>query len=200
MKKPDLLKRAKKIKMVLMDVDGVLTDGQMFHVPGPDGRMVEFKGFHALDGIGLRLLRGFGIKTGVITGRRSPATEDRARSLCMSYIFMGFLAKTAPFERVLSETGIRAEEVAYIGDDWTDIPVMKRCGLACAPANAVEEGKKYAHYVARKSGGSGAVREICDFILKSQGRWPAIMEMVESGKWDSLPPENPVVVNAHQPV
>jgi len=197
MKNTAAAKRAKKIKLVLMDVDGVLTDGQMFHVPGPDGRMVEFKGFHALDGIGLRLLRSFGITTGVITGRKSPATESRGRSLCMSYVFMGFLSKTAPFERVLAETGIKPEETAYIGDDWTDIPVMKRCGLACAPANAVDEVKKYAHYVSRKSGGSGAVREICDLILKSQGKWPEIMEMVESGKWDSLPPQATVVVNAH---
>jgi len=197
MKKQDVAKRAKKIKLVLMDVDGVLTDGHMYHVPGPDGRLVEFKGFHALDGIGLRLLRVFGIQTGVITGRKSPATEDRARSLCMQYIFMGFLAKIPPYEKILAQSGVKPEEVAYIGDDWTDIPVMARIGLACAPANAVAEVKKKAHYVSRQKGGSGAVREICELILKSQGRWPKIMEMVESGQWDSIPCENPIVENAH---
>ena len=133
--------RAKKIKIFLMDVDGVLTDGKMYYLPGRDSGMVEFKAFHALDGIGLRLLNQFGVVTGVITGCESPGTEERARDLGMSYAYQGFLSKVDPLERILADTGLAPENVAYMGDDWTDIPVLKRAGLACAPANALDEVK-----------------------------------------------------------
>lgn len=178
--------RAKKIKIFLMDVDGVLTDGKMYYLPGRDSGMVEFKAFHALDGIGLRLLNQFGIITGVITGRESPGTEERARDLGMSYAYQGFLSKVDPLERILAETGLAPENVAYMGDDWTDIPVLKRAGLACAPANALDEVKAAAQLVTRKEGGMGAVREACDLILKSQGHWDTVMGYVETAHWPAI--------------
>jgi len=178
--------RAKKIKLFLMDVDGVLTDGKMYYLPGRDGRMVEFKAFHALDGIGLRLLNQFGIITGVITGRESPGTEERAKDLGMSYAYQGFLSKVDPLERILADTGLAPENVAYMGDDWTDIPVLKRAGLACAPANALDEVKAAAQLVTRKEGGMGAVREACDLILKSQGHWNTVMGYVETAHWPAI--------------
>ena len=178
--------RAKKIKIFLMDVDGVLTDGKMYYLPGRDSGMVEFKAFHALDGIGLRLLNQFGIVTGVITGRESPGTEERARDLGMSYAYQGFLSKVDPLERILADTGLAPENVAYMGDDWTDIPVLKRAGLACAPANALDEVKAAAQLVTGKAGGMGAVREACDLILKSQGHWDTVMGYVETAHWPAI--------------
>ncbi|HAN03862.1 MAG TPA: 3-deoxy-D-manno-octulosonate 8-phosphate phosphatase [Elusimicrobia bacterium] len=178
--------RAKKIKLFLMDVDGVLTDGKMYYLPGRDGKMVEFKAFHALDGIGLRLLNQFGITTGVITGRESPGTEERAKDLGMNYAYQGFLSKVDPLERILADTGLKPENVAYMGDDWTDIPVLKRAGLACAPANALDEVKAAAQLVTRKEGGMGAVREACDLILKSQGHWNTVMGYVETAHWPAI--------------
>ncbi len=178
--------RAKKIKLFLMDVDGVLTDGKMYYIPGKGGKMVEFKAFHSLDGIGLRLLNQFGIITGVITGRESPGTEERARLLGMGYAYQGFLSKLDPLRQILAATGLKPENVAYMGDDWTDIPVLKRAGLSCAPANAQSEVKKVSHLVTAKDGGMGAVREVCDLILESQGRWDAVMRCVENAHWPAI--------------
>lgn len=169
-----------------MDVDGVLTDGRMYYIPGHKGGMVEFKAFHSLDGIGLRLLNQFGILTGVITGRESPGTEERARNLGMSYAYQGFLSKLIPFSEILKDTGLKEENIAYMGDDWTDIPVLKKAGLACAPKNALPEVKKASHMITRKDGGAGAVREVCDFILKSQGHWSRVMDCVETAHWPAI--------------
>ena len=180
------LARAKKIKLFLMDVDGVLTDGKMYYLPGRDSGMVEFKAFHALDGIGLRLLNQFGIVTGVITGRESPGTEERAKGLGMTYAYQGFLSKLDPLHRILADTGLKPENVAYMGDDWTDIPVLKQAGLACAPHNALPEVKRASHLVTAKDGGLGAVREVCDFLLKSQGHWGTVMRYVETAHWPAI--------------
>ena len=188
--------RAKKIKLLLMDVDGVLTDGKMYYLPGYNGEMVEFKAFHSLDGIGLRLLNQFGIMTGVITGRESPGTQERAANLGMSYAYQGFLSKLDPLREILKDTGLKDENVAYVGDDWTDIPVLKRAGLACAPANALPEVKAVSHFITKKEGGAGAVREACDFILKSQGRWKELMRCVETAHWPS-PDRPPMKVILH---
>jgi len=181
--------RAKKIKLFLMDVDGVLTDGKMYYIPGKGKEMVEFKAFHSLDGIGLRLLNQFGIMTGVITGRESPGTEERARSLGMGYAYQGFLSKLEPLHRILARTGLKPENVAYMGDDWTDIPVLKKAGLACAPHNALDEVKSVSHLITSKDGGMGAVRQACDFILKSQGHWKTVMGYVESAHWPPIKTE-----------
>ena len=181
------ISKAKKIKILLMDVDGVLTDGKMYYLPDQKGKMVEFKAFHSLDGIGLRLLNQFGILTGVITGRQSPCTKYRARELGMDYAYQGFLSKLAPMAEILKDTGLKEENVAYIGDDLTDIPVLKKAGLACAPGNALDEVKKVCDLITLKKGGGGAVREVCDFILKSQGRWKTVMDHVETSHWPQLP-------------
>ena len=183
-----------------MDVDGVLTDGKMYYLPGRGGKLVEVKAFHSLDGIGLRLANHFGILTGVITGRESPGTEQRARDLGMSYAYQGFLSKLDPLMGILKDTGLKAENVAYIGDDWTDIPVLRRAGLACAPSNALPEVKRVSHFVAKKAGGEGAVREVCDFILKSQGHLPEIMRYVETAHWPSpgKPPMKVVLKSKHK--
>ncbi len=183
---PESVERAKKIKLFLMDVDGVLTDGKMYYIPGKGAEMVEFKAFHSLDGIGLRLVNQFGILTGVITGRESPGTEERARNLGMGYAYQGFLSKLEPLRQILADTGLKEENVAYMGDDWTDIPVLKRAGLACAPGNAQEEVKAVSHLVTAKGGGMGAVREVCDFILKSQGHWDTMMGYVENAHWPPI--------------
>ncbi len=180
-----LAQRAKKIKIFLMDVDGVLTDGKMYFVPAGKG-LTEVRSFHSLDGIGLRLLNQFGVTTGVITGRESPGTVARARGLGMSYAYQGFLSKLEPLERILAETGLKPENAAYMGDDWTDIPLLKKAGLACAPANAMPEARKAAHFVTAKDGGTGAVREVCDLILKSQGHWETVMSYVESAHWPEI--------------
>ncbi|MDD2805199.1 MAG: HAD hydrolase family protein [Elusimicrobiales bacterium] len=178
--------RAKRIKLFLMDVDGVLTDGKMYYLPGKGKGLVEVKAFHSLDGIGLRLLNQFGVITGVITGRESPGTEERARGLGMGYAYQGFLSKLEPLRQILAGTGLKPENVAYMGDDWTDIPVLKKAGLAIAPANALPEVKKTAHLITRKDGGMGAVREACDFLLKSQGHWDTVMGYVESAHWPAI--------------
>jgi len=192
------IERAKKIKIFLMDVDGVLTDGKMYYIPGKGEEMVEFKAFHSLDGIGLRLLNQFGVLTGVITGRESPGTEERARGLGMSYAYQGFLSKLAPLEQILAHTGLKPENVAYMGDDWTDIPVLKKAGLACAPANALDEVKAASHLVTKKDGGMGAVREACDFILKSQGRWDTVMGYVETAHWPAIKRDTVKIVRASE--
>lgn len=193
------LSRAKKIKLFLMDVDGVLTDGKMYYLPGRDGELVEFKAFHSLDGIGLRLLNQFGVLTGVITGRESPGTEERAKSLGMSYVYQGFLSKLEPLRQILADTGLKPENVAYMGDDWTDIPVLKRAGLACAPANALAEVKAAAHLVTRKEGGMGAVREACDFLLKAQGHRDTVMGYVETAHWPDIKKDPVKIVRSSDP-
>lgn len=183
-----LVSRAKKIKILLLDVDGVLTDGKMYFFPRRDGKVDECKAFNALDGIGLRLLEYFGVKTGIITGRDSLSARERAETMRMSYAYMGFLSKTEPLEEILGDLKIKEENVAYIGDDLTDIPVLKRAGFACAPRNAMPEVKKAAHMVTKRSGGDGTVREVCDFILKSKGLWKEVLGRVNGAHW----PEKPV--------
>src|ERR1041384_4709753 len=124
-----------------MDVDGVLTDGKLYNVPAPDGSMAETKGFDSQDGIGLQWLSWKGIKTGVISGRISPATMERARQCKMAYVYQGHIEKIPILEEILKDAQMDSSEVAYIGDDFTDIVIMNRVGLAIATANARPEGK-----------------------------------------------------------
>jgi 3-deoxy-D-manno-octulosonate 8-phosphate phosphatase (KDO 8-P phosphatase) len=172
---------AARIKLLLMDVDGVLTNGWLFNVPGPDGKMVETKGFDSRDGIGLQWLSWKGIKTGVISGRLSPATEERARQCKMSYVYQGHIEKIPILEEILADAKIDRAEVAYMGDDLTDVVIMRRVGLAVATANARPEVKTAAHYVTEAAGGYGAVREVVELLLKAQGCWPEILKHYELG-------------------
>ncbi len=172
---------ASKVKLLLMDVDGVLTDGHLFNVPGPDGKVVETKGFDSQDGIGLQWLSWQGIKTGVISGRQSPATEERARQCKMAYVYQGHIEKIPILEEILADAKVDSSEVAYIGDDFTDVVVMHRVGLAIATGNARDEVKREAHYVTKAVGGAGAVREVVELLLKARGTWGQILKHYEIG-------------------
>lgn len=176
---PEIRARASKIKLLLMDVDGVLTDGHLINVPAPDGKIFETKMFDSQDGIALRWLTWFDIQTGVISGRDSPATVERARQVGMTYIYQGHLEKIPIIEDILAKSKIEPDQIAYAGDDFTDVVVMRRIGFAIATANARPEVKKSAHYVTTAKGGSGAVREICELLLEAQGHWPGILRKYE---------------------
>jgi 3-deoxy-D-manno-octulosonate 8-phosphate phosphatase (KDO 8-P phosphatase) len=177
----DINARASKIKLLLMDVDGVMTNGKLYNVPGPDGKMVETKGFDSQDGIGLQWLSWKGIKTGVISGRLSPATAERARQCKMTYVYQGHIEKIPILEEILAEAKVDSSEVAYIGDDFTDTVIMHRVGLAIATGNARPEVKNVAHYVTQAVGGEGAVREVVELLLKAQDRWGEILKHYEIG-------------------
>jgi 3-deoxy-D-manno-octulosonate 8-phosphate phosphatase (KDO 8-P phosphatase) len=171
--------RASHIKLLLMDVDGVLTNGKLYNFPGPDGQMVETKGFDSQDGISLTWLSWKGIKTGVISGRLSPATAERARQVKMTYVYQGHIEKIPILEEILADAKIETTEVAYIGDDFTDITIMHRVGFAIAVANARPEVKREAHYITQAAGGEGAVREVVELILKAQNTWGEILKHYE---------------------
>lgn len=175
----ELQKIAAGIQLLLMDVDGVLTDGRLFLVPGPDGSMVETKGFDSQDGIALRWLSWYGIKTGVISGRESPATSERARQVGMSYVYQGHIEKVPIYEEIMADAQVASRQVAYVGDDLTDVVVMRRVGLAIATQNAAEEVKRSAHAVTEASGGRGAVREVIELLLKGRGVWEDLLRKYE---------------------
>jgi 3-deoxy-D-manno-octulosonate 8-phosphate phosphatase (KDO 8-P phosphatase) len=167
-----LLERAAKIKLFLMDVDGTLTDGGVCLMSMPnDGGVAELKVFNSLDGLGLKLASIMGIRTGFITGRKSPAVQQRARENRVEFVYLGQETKTAAFEEILAKAGVVEEQVAYMGDDLPDMPLARRVGLAVAVANAAPELKAICHYVTNAKGGEGAAREVVELILKSQGRW-----------------------------
>ncbi|HWB83657.1 MAG TPA: HAD hydrolase family protein [Bryobacteraceae bacterium] len=170
---------ASKIKLLLMDVDGVLTDGRLYNVPDGAGHVVETKGFDSQDGISLQWMNWKGIKTGVISGRVSPATEERARQCKMTYVYQGHIEKIPILEEILADAKLDPGEVAYIGDDLTDIVVMHRVGLAIATSNARSEVKREAHYTTCAAGGHGAVREVVELILKARNLWPDILKHYE---------------------
>ena len=155
-----------------MDCDGVLTDGRITLVGDGD----EEKSFHTRDGHGVVLLHRAGLRSGIISGRTSTLVERRARELGMTYVKQGTWDKIKEFEEVLREAGVEEDEVAFIGDDVTDIPLMQRSELAVAVADAAEETRRAAHYVTMLAGGFGAVREVCELILKAQGQWDDLMQ------------------------
>ncbi len=159
------LAKAVPIRLLLLDVDGVLTDGTF--LLSHDGK--ESKAFNAQDGFGLRLLQEAGIDCGVISARHSEAVAKRAQDLKLQYIFQGIDNKLTVFKNILTQSGLKPFEVAYMGDDWLDLVLLGRVGLAAAPANAVAEVRDVAHFIAKKNGGMGAIRELCDFLLEAKG-------------------------------
>jgi 3-deoxy-D-manno-octulosonate 8-phosphate phosphatase (KDO 8-P phosphatase) len=165
-------RRASHIKLLLMDCDGVLTDGRLWLTDDCD----EQKTFDTKDGLGLDLLHRAGLKSGIITGRSSKAVARRAGELGIEFVRQGDPEKIAAFEEVLRLAGVDDDQVAFIGDDLTDIPLMQRSELSVAVADAVEEACSVAHYVTRAKGGRGAVREVIEIILKSQGRWNDLVD------------------------
>ena len=176
---PDITALASKIRLLLMDVDGVLTDGKLYNVPGPDGKMAETKGFDSQDGIALQWCARLGISTGLISGRVSPATVERAAQTKFKYVYQGHTEKIPILEEIMADAKLSKDQAAYIGDDFTDVVVMRRVGLAIATANARPEVKPIAHYVTQASGGHGAVREVIEILLKAQGRWSEILRHYE---------------------
>jgi 3-deoxy-D-manno-octulosonate 8-phosphate phosphatase (KDO 8-P phosphatase) len=170
---PTLVARAKKIRVLLMDVDGVLTDGRIWLLSRRDGTASEIKGFSAYDGAGLKLARAAGLRTGLITGRESSAVSQRARECEIEFVYQHRATKLGALEEILEATGVSPQEVAYVGDDLPDLPVMQRVGLAAAVANAVPEVKRAAHFLTKRAGGEGAVREVIELIVKAQGKWTA---------------------------
>ncbi len=172
-----VLARARRIKLFLMDVDGTLTDGGVCLIStvaaegGGDAAVSEMKIFDAHDGQGLSLAHTMGIQTGFITGRSSPAVARRAKELRVTFVYLGQAKKTQAFEECMQKAGVRAEEVAYLGDDLPDIPLAQRAGLAVCVADGAPELAAVCHYTTRRPGGRGAAREVIELILKAQGRW-----------------------------
>lgn len=167
-----LTKRARKIRLFLMDVDGTLTAGGVCLISTLDGKpSTELKVFDSHDGVGLKLAHIMGIKTGFITGRESQAVAQRAREVAADFLYQRQAKKTQAFEDCVRKAGVSEEEVAYMGDDLPDIPLLRRAGLAVATANAAEEVKEASHYVTCARGGEGAAREVVELILKAQGQW-----------------------------
>ncbi len=175
----ELHERAAGVQLLLMDVDGVLTDGRLYLVPDREGNMIETKGFDSQDGIALRWLSWYNIKTGVISGRESPATVERARQVNMTYVFQSHIEKIPVYEQILADAKAAPAQVAYIGDDLTDAVIMRRVGLSFAPANARAEVKHCAHAVTSAEGGRGAVREVIELLLKSRGAWEDLLRKYE---------------------
>ena len=167
-----LLARARKIRLLLMDVDGVMTDGRIYHIPHPKGGLFETKTFSSRDGLGIRLAHAAGLKTGIITGRASPVIAHRVKELGMHFLEQNALDKIGPFEKICRAAGLGDDEVAYIGDDIVDLPILERVGLAVGVGDGDPLLKRYVHFWTRRRGGLGAVRETIDLILTAQGKPP----------------------------
>jgi 3-deoxy-D-manno-octulosonate 8-phosphate phosphatase (KDO 8-P phosphatase) len=181
--------RARKIKLILFDVDGVLTDGKIWIFPAPaspqpgsgasglqSASLIEAKGFHAHDGTAIMLARMAGIKTGIITKRNSETVALRARDLKIDHVYQGIQDKASVFAQILQKDGITAAEAAFVGDDVIDLPAMRHCGLAIAVKNARPEVKAEAHWTTPHAGGDGAARDAVEYILKAQGKWKKTVE------------------------
>jgi 3-deoxy-D-manno-octulosonate 8-phosphate phosphatase (KDO 8-P phosphatase) len=171
---PEVLARARKIKLFLMDVDGTLTDGGVCLISSTiagEPIVSEMKVFNSEDGQGLSLAHTMGIQTGFITGRHSPAVAKRAQELKVTFVYLGQQTKTAAFDECIQKAGVTEDEVAYMGDDLPDIPLARRAGLAVCVADGAPDLAAICHFTTRRLGGRGAAREVVELILKAQGRW-----------------------------
>jgi 3-deoxy-D-manno-octulosonate 8-phosphate phosphatase (KDO 8-P phosphatase) len=167
----DAKARAARVRLMIFDVDGVLTDGGLLFTGAGD----TMKGFNSLDGHGAKLLREAGIDTAIITGRRSEIVAVRAKELRITHLYQGVEDKRVAFKALLAETGVTPEQCGYMGDDWPDLAVMLQCGFGAAPANSHPDVLARAHWVTEKTGGHGAVREVTDLILRAQGHYDALL-------------------------
>ena len=172
MDEAEIQRRAARVKLLLMDCDGVLTDGHIGILKNGEDQ----KAFHTRDGLGIELFHRAGVKTGIISGRISSALERRAQSLGVSFLWQGREDKREAYADTLAQAGVSNDEVAFVGDDLTDLPLMGQSGLAVAVADAAAEVRERAHYVTKANGGSGAVREVVELILKAQGRWDDLVK------------------------
>lgn len=166
-----VLEKARKLKLLILDVDGVLTDGRLFF----DNEGNEYKAFHARDGHGIKLLRQTGVEVAVISGRKSSSVALRMKSLGIEHVYQGHENKVAAFNDVIGLMGIKPEQAAHVGDDLLDLPIMIRVGLAIAVSDANFAVKQRADWCTALPGGQGAVREVCDFIMQAQGRFDAVL-------------------------
>lgn len=160
-----IIEKAKLIRLVIFDVDGVLTDGSLFY--GDDGQ--EYKAFHSRDGHGMNMLQNSGVEIGIITGRTSSVVNHRMKNLNISHIYQGQSDKLPAFESLMEKLDLRPEQIAYVGDDIVDLPIMLRVGLAISVADGHPLAKQHAHWTTSKSGGRGAAREVCEFVMEAQG-------------------------------
>lgn len=172
----ELLERAANIRLLALDVDGVLTDGRLYF----DQQGNELKAFYTRDGLGLKALQRFDITIAIITGRESRIVADRASQLGIEFVYQGRDDKLNALAELVSDSGINEQQICYAGDDWIDIPVLTRVGFSVAPADAAPAVKQRVHWVTQASGGFGAVREICDFILTAQGHDKRIQALIDS--------------------
>lgn len=168
---PDILHKAKSIKAILFDVDGVLTDGGIIY----DNQGMELKRFNVKDGQIIKYLKKYGILTGVITGRESQVVKNRCNELNIDFHYHGVSQKKIIFEKILEEQTLRAHEVAYIGDDINDLPVLSRCGLSATPADGHTTVREHVDWVLSATGGHGTLRELADLVLKAQGHYDKII-------------------------
>lgn len=171
----DILARARGVRMIVFDVDGVLTDGSLFY----DDRGEEYKAFNSRDGHGIKMLRASGVETGIITGRTSHIVLHRARNLGIVHVFQGAEDKLTAFHELLAGAGLEAAQIAYMGDDLVDLPVMRRCGLAITVPDAPEEVKARCQLVTCAEAGRGAAREACELIMRAQGTWAAQLALYD---------------------
>lgn len=169
-----LKERAKTIRMLVLDVDGVLTDGKLYF----DHAGNEMKAFNTRDGLGIKALQRCDIEVAVITGRKSAAVAQRMSQLAVKHVYQGREDKLSAFMNLLEITGFEADEVCFAGDDWIDIPVLMRVGLAVSVADAESQVKEHAHYITERKGGEGAVREVCNLILEAQGKDQIILDEI----------------------
>ncbi|OQY19978.1 MAG: phenylphosphate carboxylase subunit delta [Desulfobacteraceae bacterium 4572_35.1] len=158
------------VKLLLLDVDGVLTDGRIIY----DNNGVESKAFNVRDGHGLKMVQRAGIKVGIITGRESAVVTKRAEELGVEFVYQGAKDKIVPYGQILLSTGFSDEQIAYVGDDVVDLPILRRVGCSFTVADACAEVKPYVDYITNQPGGYGAVREICDMLLRESGHWDEI--------------------------
>jgi 3-deoxy-D-manno-octulosonate 8-phosphate phosphatase (KDO 8-P phosphatase) len=180
MPEKDVTPLAWKIELLLMDVDGTLTDGRLLLVPMPDGTVVEAKSFSVNDGAALAMARRAGLKTGIISGRSSPALTRRAEELKVEFFYHGLgRTKTSALEEIYTKTKLPKDKVCYVGDDVQDLPLFTRVGFPIAVANASQEVASRAAYVTRVPGGQGAIREVVELILRAQGKWDAALKEFE---------------------
>lgn len=163
--------RIASVRLLLLDVDGVLSDGRIVY----DAHGTEIKTFDVKDGHGIKMLQRAGIEVGIISGRSSRVVNVRAKELGIEILYQGISDKALPYAEIVKQLGLRDEEVAYIGDDIVDLPILHRVGFAVATADAVDDIRPYVHYVTNRCGGRGAVREVCDLILKARGEWQSLM-------------------------
>lgn len=168
----EVLQKAKQLKLLILDVDGVLTDGRLFF----DGQGGEYKSFHARDGHGIKLLRQTGVEVAVISGRKSQSVTLRMQALGVKYVYQGHENKIAAFNEIIQSMAIKPEQAAHMGDDLLDLPIMLRVGLSIAVNDANESVKEYADWCTKTSGGLGAVREVCDYIMQAQGTFDDVLK------------------------